>query len=139
MLPVMKQTGEKEGINFSYGGEMGNTTDSHRLMEWALETYGAEKQNVLMEECFKLYFEEEKNVADTEVLLTAVDRAGLDRAKAADFLSSGDGDDEVHHKVKALQRQYRVSGVPFFIIDDKIKFSGAQDVDLLVDVLEDSM
>lgn len=32
MLPYMKQTGLKDGITFDYGGNVGNTFNSHRLV-----------------------------------------------------------------------------------------------------------
>jgi len=35
MVPYMKDQGAKVGIKFSYGGKVGNTLDSHRLVELA--------------------------------------------------------------------------------------------------------
>lgn len=35
MLEYMKGVGAKEGIAFSYGGKIADTTDAHRVMELA--------------------------------------------------------------------------------------------------------
>lgn len=39
MVPHMQATGREEGIEFSYGGKVGNTTNSHRLVYYA-QRYG---------------------------------------------------------------------------------------------------
>ena len=35
MIPHMVKTGQQDGIKFSYGGKVGNTMNSHRLVDWA--------------------------------------------------------------------------------------------------------
>lgn len=35
MIPSMQQVGKQAGINFSYGGKLGNTMKSHMLIEYA--------------------------------------------------------------------------------------------------------
>jgi len=70
MIPQMEATGMKESppIKFSYGGTLGNTLDSHRLIEWAYEMGGAAKQDALVENLFSRYvkaqFESSDRVAD---------------------------------------------------------------------------
>jgi len=80
MIPYMKSIGQGDGINFSYGGLIASTFDSHRLIEWSAK-FGAEKQNELVEELFKNYFEEEKNIGDAAVLEAAAVKVGLPEAK----------------------------------------------------------
>merc|ERR1719310_424135 len=84
MLPMMMQVGREENINFSYGGNTGNTFDSHRLISFA-DKQG--KQDELVEELFKNYFEEEKCISDRAVLLAAADKVGLKDAEQ--MLNSG--------------------------------------------------
>lgn len=50
----MKATGEKEGINFSYGGMIANTMDSHRIMTLAWKTGGAKLQNDVCDSLMKV-------------------------------------------------------------------------------------
>lgn len=52
MIPHMQEVGRAEGITFSYGGDMGNTLDSHRLIELAAEQG---KQDQMVEALFKRY------------------------------------------------------------------------------------
>ena len=44
------------GLAYSTGGLTGNTLDSHRLIAWAEDKYGAQLQNKLVEEFFLDYF-----------------------------------------------------------------------------------
>merc|ERR1711934_1348358 len=74
MLPHMKRVGEGEGIAFSYGGLIGNTLDSHRMIEWSAR-FG--KQNEMVEELFSRYFEQEQNMGDRRVLAEAAAKVGL--------------------------------------------------------------
>lgn len=78
LVEHMKQTGKGDGINFSYGGTIANTIDSHRLIEWATERG---EQDEIVEQLFKLYFEEEGNIADHDQLADVAGKIGLDRAE----------------------------------------------------------
>jgi hypothetical protein len=51
----MQRTGAEYGIKFSYDGKIGNTINSHRLVEFA-KRQG--KQNEMVEALMKGYFEE---------------------------------------------------------------------------------
>ncbi len=77
MIPYMKATGLKDGINFSYGGNVGNTFNSHRLVALA-KTKGNEMQNKVIEEIFKCYFEKEGDITLDHVLVQCGTSAGLD-------------------------------------------------------------
>lgn len=122
MLPFMQQTGRGEGINFSYGGNTGNTFDSHRLISFA-DKQG--KQDELVEELFKNYFEEEKCISDSAVLLAAANKVGVKDAEK--MLESNAEASEVQADIMKYQQAQDISGVPFFIIDGKHRLSGAQE------------
>ena len=49
MEVAMIERGKGEGINFSYGGNVSQTTDSHRLIEKSREVGGEEMQLALVE------------------------------------------------------------------------------------------
>lgn len=51
MEESMKERGRGEGIEFSYGGNVSQTTDSHRIIEKARELKGEEGQLRLVERC----------------------------------------------------------------------------------------
>jgi len=128
MIPRMVQTGRSVGINFSYGGYTGNTFDSHRLIWRAREDGGSELQDRVVESLFKAYFEDEQSMGETAVLVACAKRAGMDEAGARDFLedASSPGTREVQQEMDGFRRRYRVSGVPFFVFNDKHSMSGAQ-------------
>jgi len=124
IISRMKSVGEEEGIRFSYGGQIANTRNSHRLIEYA-DKLG--KQDEVVNVLFRNYFEEEKNVGSIDVLTEAAKTAGLDENKAREFLLSGEGREEVDSTVEQMLEEYGVTGVPFFIIDNKYALSGAQE------------
>ena len=72
MVPHMIATGRSEGIEFSYGGNIGNTLDSHRLAYQAREEGGSALQDTVMELLFQAYFENEKSMGDPLALAEVV-------------------------------------------------------------------
>ncbi|KAJ2745395.1 hypothetical protein GGI20_002197 [Coemansia sp. BCRC 34301] len=116
--------GKEEGISFSFGGKMSNSLGSHRLIDYArLESSECEEKAV--ESILHRYFELEQDIGDTDVLLDAAQDAGLDREKTRTYLDSDDGIDAVKQKVKHGQR-LGITGVPFYIINDRYGISGAE-------------
>jgi len=134
MIPRMIETGMKDGIKFSYGGNISNTIDSHRLATWALEKFGSEKQNELIEELFKNYFEEEKCIGDHPVLLAAANKVGLEGA--SEILQTNAYEKEVHNLINRYQYDRGIQGVPHFIFNDQIEISGAQNFEVFLNILE---
>jgi predicted DsbA family dithiol-disulfide isomerase len=131
MLPAMKRTGQEEGISFSYDGKIGNTGDSHRLLELAAaKDPSLQLQDKLIEELFSVYFEQEGDIADHAVLAQAAAKPGVGlfptAANAVAFLKSDAMSDEVRRGVQQAYQQ-GVTGVPHFTIANKYVFSGAQD------------
>mmetsp|Transcript_81121 Transcript_81121/g.161316 ORF Transcript_81121/g.161316 Transcript_81121/m.161316 type:complete len:266 (-) Transcript_81121:422-1219(-) len=115
MVPHMVQTFEAEGIpGYNINGRVGNTMDSHRLLEYALKHGGPQKQDQLMETLFTQYFLRGQPLSSRAVLLKAAGEVQLD---GAEVLLSTDGLleqvwSEVEHAYSA-----GVSGVPYFRID----------------------
>lgn len=99
-----------------------NTFDAHRLLHWAgIEGRQAELKHAL----FEAYFTEGKNPGDPNVLAGAAEKAGLNRAKAAEVLGSGLYADEV----RAAERLWQAAGinaVPAVVINQKYLISGGQ-------------
>ena len=132
----MKETGLAHGIAFSYGGEVGNTFDSHRLISWAAKQGGVAKADELMEHLFRRYFEQEQNLASHAVLAAAAGEAGLSAEGAAEFLATDAESAEVRAEMRGMRARHQVGGVPYFIIGERIAFSGAQDAEAIVDCFE---
>merc|ERR1712176_1201337 len=101
---------------------------------------GTEAQNVVVENLFKSYFEEEKNLGDMSILLSAAEAAGLDKTETETFLKSDEGRAEVQHDINNWRRRYGINGVPYFVISTdghgEIELSGAQEPSTFENVFE---
>jgi len=131
IITRMKATGEKEGIKFSYGGMIANTLNAHRLIDYA-DKFG--KQNEVVNNLFRYYFEEEKNLGSIDTLTEAAKSAGLDDDKVREFLKGSEGKESIIAQAEKLRDDFGIDGVPFFIFNDKASFSGAQEPETFVAV-----
>lgn len=108
-----------------------NTFDCHRLLHWAGLEFGSAPQHRLKRELLGTYFTLAVNLDDPSNMLDAVDRAGLDRGRAAQVLAS----DEFKDAVRAQQKYYLDAGihsVPAVILNDQILIQGAQPVEQFI-------
>jgi predicted DsbA family dithiol-disulfide isomerase len=122
--------GETESIHFAFDRieRTPNTVDAHRLIRLA-EQQGC--QDAVVESLFVAYFTEGRDISNRRTLIDVVAEAGLERQLAETLLNSNKGMDEFR-EAEELSRQHRVDGVPFFIIDNKITLSGAQQPDVFL-------
>lgn len=114
-------------INYTDDSRVYNTFDAHRLLHWAA-VEGNGRQHALKRRLFELYFSEQRDPSDHEVLLEAVTDAGLDRAAAAQLLASDTYADEVRH-AEHLWQNRGVHSVPAIVINDRYLISGGQPPD----------
>jgi len=89
-----------------------------------------------MEELFRNYFEEAKNIGDLAVLADAASKVGVDRTAAFEYLQSGKDHEETLNESLSWTRR-GVRGVPYFIFEKKYAVSGAQEPELLVELIEE--
>lgn len=99
-----------------------NTFDAHRLLKWA-KMHGKEEH--LHELMFQACLNEGLSLADHTVLTSLAAQAGLDQTAALAFLESDAESDNVFADEQQAY-QIGVRGVPFFVFDHKLAFSGAQ-------------
>jgi predicted DsbA family dithiol-disulfide isomerase len=132
----VEAAGREVGIPFDFSRirVQPNTSNAHRLIAWA----GAlGNQTSMVEALFQGYFLEARNFADEEILVEVAGAAGFDRSEASELLAS----DELREHVRTEERQAQrlgVSGVPFFIFNQKLAVSGAQPAEVLVEAMEES-
>jgi predicted DsbA family dithiol-disulfide isomerase len=107
----------------------GNTFDAHRVVRLAAE-HG--RQDELLERLFHTYFADGALVSDHATLRAlAADLPGIDDVLASDrFADSVRADQE-------LAAAIGIRGVPFYAVDRRIGATGAQDVEVLLDMLEE--
>lgn len=123
--------GKSVGIELRYDLQTNtpNTFDSHRLV-WFARTLGM--QDAMIEALFRGYFCEGINFSERRNLLRVATSAGLDAAKAEHFLTSDQGSSEVVFEEQCA-RKIGISGVPFYVINKAIAFSGAQPAETFIE------
>jgi predicted DsbA family dithiol-disulfide isomerase len=125
--------GTKEGIIFNYGSmtRMPNTLDAHRLL-WMADR--GTVQNALAEALFNAFFVEGLDIGSHAVLVALGERVGIEPAVTAKFLASEDGVNEVRRE-QWIAHELGVNAVPYFIINGRYGFSGAQDCETISSIL----
>ena len=127
--------GQPLGINFKFGGMTGSSFDSHRLVVLAKQKSN-EMQNKVVGAIFKAFFEQEQNIADLNVLVTAAKTAGLDEEDIRSWLNDNNkGADEVTAGIKAAMSK-GVRAVPNVTMQKSIKLESIMGVDQFVSGLE---
>ena len=128
--------GAELGFTFNQRKRIVNTFDAHRLLHWA-ETEGkAGGQHKLKRALLEAYFTRGENPSDHAVLLDVVQRAGLDRARAAEVLSGEEFTDDVRQREQWYQSQ-GIHSVPSVIINDRYLVQGGQPVEMFEQALRE--
>ena len=125
--------GATVGIPFAFDRieRQPNTRDAHRLIAWAQERGDASD---LVERLFRAYFIDGRLIGDHGVLAAIAGEAGLDSAAARNLLDSDEGIDAIA-LMDGRAREIGVQGVPFYIFNQHIAVSGAQEPDALIDAI----
>lgn len=132
------QTAAGDGIEMKLGQvQRTNTFDAHRVLRLAFVEGGASLQHKVKERLFHGYFNQGKNLGDRGVLAALAAEAGLDGSKVAAALDDGEHALDVRTDEDDA-RQIGIRGVPFFVFDEKLAVSGAQPVEQLLAVLQES-
>jgi predicted DsbA family dithiol-disulfide isomerase len=111
-----------------------NTLSAHVLMFWAAKDENIDL-NALAEKIFYAHHVACENIGNIDVLMRIAGEAGMDKALVASKLAAGDDEDKVKEQIYQSAAG-GVSGVPFFIINDKYGISGAQPSDTLASVFD---
>ncbi|WP_250008068.1 DsbA family oxidoreductase [Actinoplanes sp. M2I2] len=119
--------GAQSGLDYRFPSAlMVNTLDAHRMIHLA-KTHGQELP--MVERLFKAEFTDGLNLADHAVLADLAAELGLDRAAAMKALETQAYEDDIRADL-AQARQLGISGVPFFVFDNKRAVSGAQPIEM---------
>ncbi len=133
---TLKNTGAEAGIVFCDEPDAmaPNTLSAHVLMFWAAMDENIDT-NALAEKLFNAHHVACENIGDSDVLMQIAGEAGMDTASVVSKLAAGDDEDKVKEQIYQ-SAEGGVSGVPFFIINDKYGISGAQPSDTLASVFD---
>ncbi|WP_198371878.1 DsbA family oxidoreductase [Roseomonas rosulenta] len=106
-----------------------NTVEAHRLIRLA----GADGvQHAAMDRVFRAYFQEGQDIGSRAVLAALGAEAGMAEATLAAFLAGDAARAEVVAESRALA-QAGISGVPSFLLDRHLLFSGAMPAERMAD------
>ena len=133
MFDRVTKVGAQQGLHFDFDKVKVavDTVPAHELMELT----PLEKREQLMDALMTAYFEQGKDVGEVDVLLAIAREAGLTGEEIAAIepdLRQRTLEPQVREMIAQVQ-QAGVSGVPFFIIDDRLAVSGAQPVEVFLD------
>ncbi|WP_436536397.1 DsbA family oxidoreductase [Actinoplanes sp. HUAS TT8] len=129
----LTQRGAEAGLDYKFEDSfMVNTLDAHRIIHFAK---AAGREHDMVMRLFKAEFTDGLNLADHEVLADLAAELGLDREAAAKALATGAFEKDIQADL-AQARAYGISGVPFFVFDNKWAVSGAQPVEAFRQALD---
>jgi predicted DsbA family dithiol-disulfide isomerase len=109
----------------------GNTFDAHRLLHYAASR---QLDDVASERLMRGYFSESLPVGDIDALAKLAPEFGITEQEARAVLES----DAYAEAVRADQTRaadFGITGVPCFVIDERIVIAGAQPVEVFADTL----
>lgn len=129
---LMTAYGIGAGIDFKFHGQVANTLDAHRLIQYYQEESGPAVVDKLVDSLYAQYFTQEKHPSAPETLLTAALEAGIEREKAEAVI----GDDyEGLPETKMLIREQAGNGidaVPYVVVEGRRRdftLEGAKEVE----------
>jgi predicted DsbA family dithiol-disulfide isomerase len=111
-----------------------NTFHCHRLLHWAQAEISFAAQHLLKRELLTSYFTLNEDLDDPEVLLRAVERAGLNISQAREVLES----DQFTSEVREALEHYKtmgISAVPSVIVEGKYLIQGGQPAEVFANAL----
>ena len=123
--------GRSIGIGFHYDRVLvtPNTMAGHRMLWWAEQR---KRQHHLVEALFHAYFTEGRDIGRHDVLAEVASEVGLPKDEAHAFLDGDGGRKEVALEEMA-GRSLGLDGVPFFVVNGRPAFSGAQNPQTFVE------
>lgn len=129
------QRGAAVGVEFAPEGRgrIYNTLKAHRLLHWAALEH-PERQLALKQALLQACHRDRLPMDADDVLLAAVDSAGLEREQAIELLASDQFAEQVRER-EAFYRQAGVNSVPTLIIDQRYVITGCHPVERLEQAL----
>lgn len=134
MTQRVSDIAKEDGLEFSniVQGHQPNTLILHALIRKA-RNYGKEAQ--LAEIFFRNFFSDGKNLSDDSSVREALKEAGIPETE----LDSVRQDSELLSRIETEENEGKimgVTGVPFYVFNEKYAVSGAQSPDLFLEVFE---
>ena len=132
----LSDIGDSVGFAFNYGEGMRiyNTFNAHKLLTIFGSERGWRAQTLLKMALFTAYFQDRRDVSDTEVLCDIAEAQGMDRAVAFAWINDAALTETVRAEMEHWTDQ-NITGVPAIIFDQKYMVPGAQSAETFADVI----
>lgn len=128
--------GAAEGLTFDFATVLeNNSLLAHRLLRFALDSYGPEAQARLKGRLMSGHFGEGMDIGDHAQLTEAAVAAGLDRDAVTAFLDSDALRDEVVGDIEQA-REIGITAVPTFVFEGQWAVQGGQETSVFLRALE---
>jgi predicted DsbA family dithiol-disulfide isomerase len=132
MHAQLEKSAAELGLSYDFDKVVvANSFDAHRLAHFA-RTRGLQDQ--MQERLFAAYFCEGRDMGDRETLVGLASDVGLDPAETRSVLAGSLFAEDVRRECEEAE-ELGAGGVPFFIIDRRYGFTGAQPSELILEVL----
>ena len=127
----------EEGIQFNWeNANSGNTFNAHRIIHLAQSKgLGSEAKEAF----FYSYMTQGLAIGERETLEDVAARIGLNPVEVDDVLNSEEFADFVKFDEEVARDQLKVTGVPFFVFDQRIALAGAQPREVFLQVMEKAL
>ena len=123
--------GAEIGIDYRFDDAIRVTSvPALMLVAWVEATEGVEAAGRLHDRLFHAYFTEGANIADPANLVAWAVEVGADPELAGEAVATGAGRDAVARDLEAAADR-QITGVPAFVLDDRVLIPGAQDVETM--------
>jgi predicted DsbA family dithiol-disulfide isomerase len=133
MLGQMTELAASEGLTFHFDRvRHANTARAHRALHLAKER-GLQQE--FLQRLFRAYFEQGRDMSDPDTLAELGAEVGLDPAEVRDALNDDAYGEAVERDITRA-RMLGVTGVPFFLIEEKYGVSGAQSAEAFAGAFE---
>lgn len=126
-----------EGIEFNWEqANSGNTFNAHRIIHLAQsQGLGSEAKEAF----FFSYMTQGLAIGERETLEDVAARIGLNPVEVDNVLDSEEYSEFVKFDEEVARDQLKVTGVPFFVFDQRVALAGAQPVNIFKEVLEKAL
>ena len=127
----------EEGIQFNWeNANSGNTFNAHRIIHLAQSKgLGSEAKEAF----FYSYMTQGLPIGERETIEDVAARIGLNPVEVEDMLDSEEYTDFVKFDEDVARDQLKVTGVPFFVFDQRIALAGAQPREVFLQVFEKAL
>jgi predicted DsbA family dithiol-disulfide isomerase len=128
-----REMGAAAGLEFHFERitRAPNSTKSHELIALTPE----DDREAMIDALYDAYFRDGRDIGDLAVLLEIAEARGLDRAATAVALKAGEKREQVLAEYEEA-RALGVTGVPFFVFNQRAGVSGAQPPAVFAEVFE---